>query len=96
MGKEKNARTVSAQSRRHAGGQGTNLPLAEIVYIEVDTESLIVAAQDQALGTNYFKRRVLKKETETKCRLCKKYEENIDHLTSVCPVLAKDEYTYKT
>jgi hypothetical protein len=31
VGKEKDARTVSAQSRRHAGGQGTELPMTEIL-----------------------------------------------------------------
>jgi len=33
----------------------------------------------------------LKKETESKCRLCKQREETIDHLTSGCPILAKNE-----
>jgi hypothetical protein len=60
--------------------------------IKEETESLIVAAQDQALGTNCIKRKVLKEETESKCRLCKEYEETINHLTSGCPVLAKNEY----
>jgi hypothetical protein len=55
-------------------------------------ESLIVAAQDQALSTIYLKRKVLKEETEYKCRLCTEYEETICHLTSGCPVLAKNEY----
>jgi hypothetical protein len=34
----------------------------------------------------------LKKETESKCRLCKQHEETIDHLTSECSILAKKEY----
>jgi hypothetical protein len=51
-----------------------------------------VAAQDQALSTNCFKKRNLKEETESKCRLCKEYIETVDHLTSGCPVLAKSEY----
>lgn len=60
--------------------------------IKGETESLIVAAQDQAISTNYFKRKILKEEIGSKCRLCKEYEETIDHLTSGCPVLAKNEY----
>jgi len=52
----------------------------------------IVAAQDQAISTNYFKNKILKEEIESKCRLCKKHEETIDHLTSGCPILAKNEY----
>jgi len=39
--------------------------------IKGETESTIVAAQDQAICTNYFKNKILKKETEGKCRLCK-------------------------
>ena len=35
-----------------------------------ETESTIVAAQDQAIRTNYFKNKILKEETESKCRLC--------------------------
>ena len=47
--------------------------------IKGETESTIVAAQDQAISTNYFKNKILKEETESKCRLCKQYEETIDH-----------------
>ena len=35
---------------------------------------------------------ILKEEIESKCPLCRQYEETIDHLTSVCPILAKNEY----
>jgi len=34
----------------------------------------------------------LKEEIESKCWLCKQHEETIDHLTSGCPILAKNEY----
>jgi hypothetical protein len=37
-----------------------------------ETESTIVAAQDQAISTNYFKNKILKEEIESKCRLCKR------------------------
>jgi len=50
--------------------------------IKGETESTIVAAQDQAISTNDFKNKILKEEIESKCRLCKQYEETIDHLTS--------------
>jgi len=45
------------------------------------TESTIVAAQDTAISTNYFKKKILKQEIESKCRLCKQHEKTIDHLT---------------
>jgi hypothetical protein len=49
-------------------------------------------AQKQVISTNYFKKKILKQETESRCRLCKEYEEIIDHLISGCPTLAKNEY----
>ena len=60
--------------------------------IKGETESTIVAAQDQAISTNYFKNKILNEEIKSQCRLCKQYEETIDHLTSGCPILAKNEY----
>ena len=62
--------------------------------IKGETESTIVAAQDQAISTNYFKNKILKHEIESKCRLCKQHEETIDHLTSECPILAKNKYLF--
>ena len=60
--------------------------------VKGETESTIVAAQDQAISTNYFKNKIFKEEIESECRLCKQLEETIDHLTSGCPILAKNEY----
>ena len=47
--------------------------------IKGETESTIVAAQDQAVSTNYLKKKILKEEIESKCQLCKQHEETIDH-----------------
>jgi hypothetical protein len=63
--------------------------------IKGETGSTTVAVQDQAISTNYFKRQFLKEEIESRCRLCKEYEETIDHLTSGCPILAKNEYVIR-
>jgi hypothetical protein len=38
------------------------------------------------------KNKILKEETDSKYRLCKQHEEIIDHITSGCPILAKNEY----
>jgi NADH:ubiquinone oxidoreductase subunit F (NADH-binding) len=57
-----------------------------------ETESTVVAAQDQAISTNSFKNKILKEEMCSKCRLCKQHEETIYHLTSGCPILVKNEY----
>ena len=60
--------------------------------IKGETESTIVAAQDQAISTNYFRNKILREEIESKWRLCKQREGTIDHLTSGYPILAKNEY----
>jgi len=57
-----------------------------------ETESKIVAAQDQAISRNYFKNNIFKEEIESKCWLCKQHEETIDNSNSECPILAKNEY----
>jgi hypothetical protein len=63
--------------------------------IKGETESTIVAAQDQAISTNYFKRKILKEEIESRFRLCKEYDETIDHLILGCPILATNEYVIR-
>ena len=42
--------------------------------------------------TNYFKKKILKEETDIKWRLFKQPEETIAHLTSGCPILRNNEY----
>ena len=56
------------------------------------TEIRIVPLQDQGISANYFKNKILGEEMGSKCRLCKQHEETTDHLTSGCPILAKNEY----
>jgi hypothetical protein len=60
--------------------------------IKGETESTIEAAKDQVIRKKKKKNTILKEETESACRLCKQHEETIDHLTSGCPILAKNEY----
>ena len=59
------------------------------------TEGLIVAAQDQSLATNNYKKNIEKQNTDDKCRLCNKHVETIDHIVSGCPVSAKTEYLHR-
>ena len=58
--------------------------------LKAETESEIVAAQDQALNTKYYTTKILHTETESKCRLCQQYDETIDHIISACPILANE------
>ena len=57
--------------------------------LKAETESEIVAAQDQALQTKYNATKILNTETDSKCRLCQQFDETIDHVISACPILAK-------
>lgn len=57
-----------------------------------ETESLIIAAQDQAINTRYFSRHILKKPIDSNCRVCGCHEETVSHIVSSCPILAKHEY----
>ena len=64
-------------------------------YVKGETESTIAAAQNQATSKNYFKNKIFEEETETKCQLCKRHEETIDHLASGCTILVKNEYSMR-
>jgi hypothetical protein len=57
-----------------------------------ETESEIVAAQDQVLQTKYYATKILDTKTDSKCRLCHQFYETIDCIISACPILAKDQY----
>ena len=61
-------------------------------HIKSETESLIIAAQDQAIATNIIKANIHKTVKDGKCRICGKFDETIQHLIAACPVLAKVEY----
>jgi hypothetical protein len=60
--------------------------------LKAETESKIVAAHDQALNMKYYTTKILHTEMDSKCRLCQQHDETIDHITSACPILAKEQY----
>lgn len=60
--------------------------------IRAETESLIIAAQDQALTTRAIEARIHRTQTDGKCRICQKFEETVEHITAGCPILAEREY----
>ena len=55
-------------------------------------ESLIFAAQEQAIRTNVIKGKIDKSQEQTKCRMCSRADETITHIVSECPKLAQREY----
>ena len=56
------------------------------------TESLQIAAQDNAIRTNHIKARIDKTQQNSKCRLCGERDETINHIISECSKLAQKEY----
>ena len=58
-----------------------------------ETESLQIAAQNNAIRTNHIKARIDKTQQNSKCRLCGDRDETINHIISECSKLAQE---YKT
>ena len=57
-----------------------------------ETESIIVAAQNQSIRTNLVKAKIDKCRGDSLCRMCRKVDESIDHIISGCSKLAQKEY----
>ena len=61
-------------------------------YLKRYTESLITAAQDQALNTNSIKKSIYWLNVSDKCRLCGEKVEMVRHIVSACSMLAQKDY----
>ena len=57
-----------------------------------ETESLQIAAQNNAIRTNHIKARIDKTQQNSKCRLCGDRDETVHHIISECSKLAQKEY----
>ena len=57
-----------------------------------ETESLLIATQDNALSTNHIKARIDKMQQNSKCRLFGDRDETINHIKSEYCKLAQKEY----
>ena len=57
-----------------------------------ETESLIVAAQNQSIRTNLLKSKIGKSQGDSLCRVCRKVDESIDHIVSGCSKLGQKQY----
>ena len=59
--------------------------------IKRETESLITAAQEQAIRTNVIKAKIDKTQEESKCRMCRRVDETVNHVLSECSKMTQTE-----
>ena len=57
-----------------------------------ETESHLIAAQNNTIRTNQIQTRIDKTQQNSKCRLCGDRDETINHIISECRKLAQKEY----
>ena len=62
-------------------------------HMHCETESLLYAAQEQTLATYYVHRNIWNLNYNSKCRMCKVHDKNIDHIVSGCTMMAGTIYT---
>ena len=60
--------------------------------LKIETEGMILAAQEQALRTRYIQRTIDGADISSKCRKCNNKEETINHIVSECSALAQNQY----
>ena len=60
--------------------------------LKKETESLFIAAQNNAIRTNNIKTRIDKMKQKSKCRLCGDRDETVNPKVSECSKLARKEY----
>ena len=58
-----------------------------------ETESLMIATQNNAIRTNHIKARIDKTQQNSKCRLCGDRDETINLIISECSKLAREYQT---
>jgi hypothetical protein len=61
-----------------------------------EAESLMTAAQDQALNTCYHHRNIVKQPVDNKCKLRCKAEQHINYIAAGCITLVPSEYLIET
>jgi len=86
--KVKHGQYTRNMDRQHISKEDTFIWLSKR-DLKTETESEIVAAQDQVLNTKYYATKILHTETDSKCRLCQQHDDTIHHIISACVILAK-------
>lgn len=91
-GKAMHGRFFHSIDNQNVDSQASNTYLRE-GYLFAETEGALLAIQDQVVPTRYYRKHIMKQQVETtKCRLCGKEEESVQHIISACSVLAPIAY----
>ena len=61
--------------------------------LSAETEGLFVAAQDQALRTRHYERKIPHGDVSPTCRMCSVGLQTVDHIVAGCSALAPTDYT---
>jgi len=89
--KELHGQHIRENEKEHVNFQLTQQWLTRGL-LKVETEGFLIAAQDQALNTKYYRSHIIKSTNDDRCRVCRLYPETVQHLLSACPILAGREY----
>ena len=89
--KEKQLHGKFLRETEEVQGEGT-WGLIRKGYLKKGTEGLVLAAQEQALRTNWIKKNIDGQDISEKCRMCGKMDESIVHVITECKKLAQKEY----
>ena len=60
--------------------------------LKIQTEALMIAAQDQSLNTKAHKTHIMKISTDPRCRMCGSADETVAHILAGCSQLAGTQY----
>jgi Ni,Fe-hydrogenase III component G len=88
MEKQSNGQYIRDMDRQLVSEEDTFLWLWK-GNLKAETEIEIVAAQDKALNTKYYATKILRTESDSKCRLCQQPDETIGRIISASPTLSK-------
>ena len=66
--------------------------MAKKKKLKGETESLLIAAQNNAVRTNPIKAKIDKTQQNSKSKLCGYRDETINHIISECSKLAQKQY----
>ena len=84
---------VKTPLAHHGGALRHIIIIIRAANILAATEELVVAAQDQALRTRYYERKILHRDVSPTRRMCSVGLETVDHIVAGCSALASTDYT---